>query len=63
MFFGQKVHKDGHKLGQKINSTTDLLGQKVKKHGSVSNRSYEDEAKARERDEKRQNHSYLERSV
>ena len=63
MFFGQKVHKDGHKLGQKINSTVFLLGHKVKKQGSGSHHNYEDEAKARERDEKRQNHSYLERSV
>ena len=63
MFFGHKVHHNGHKLGQKINSTVSLLGHKVKKHGSGSNRNYEDEAKARERDEKRQNHSYLERSV
>jgi len=63
MFFGQKVHREGHKLGHKINSSTLLLGHKVKKQGFGSNHNYEDERKARERDEKRQNHSYLERSV
>jgi hypothetical protein len=63
MFFGQKVHRDGPKLGQKINSTVLLLGHKIKKHGSGSNHNYEEERKAREREEKRQNHSYLERYV
>jgi len=63
MFFGQKVHYTGHKLGQKINTPTIQLGHKARKISSGSNRNYEDEAKAREREEKRQQHSYLERYV
>jgi len=49
MFFGQKVHYTGHKLGQKINTPTIQLGHKARKISSGSNRNYEDEAKARER--------------
>jgi hypothetical protein len=63
MFFGQKVHRDGPKLGHKINSPNLLLGHKSKKYSLGSHHNHEEEAKERERQEKRQNHSYLERYV
>ena len=63
MLLGQKVQKQGSRLGHKINSTSLKLGHKIMKHGLKSHHNYEEESKAREREEKKQNHSYLERSV
>ena len=50
-------------LGQKVQKQGSRLGHKIMKHGLKSHHNYEEESKAREREEKKQNHSYLERSV
>jgi hypothetical protein len=63
MFLGKKVLRESPKLGHKIKSPSFKLGQKIKKYGLGSHHNYEEEAKERERQEKRQNHSYLERYV
>ena len=63
MLFGQKVLREGPKLGHKINTPSLQLGHKIKKIGLGSQHNYEEERKVREREEKRQNHSYLERYV